>query len=66
MFPNQITLAAAHPMPLCMAEDYSYDIGIRLNCDVYIGRYESATDYLPAVFAPQHTVDVRFRNTSCM
>jgi hypothetical protein len=41
-----------------MAEDYSYDIGIRLNCDVYIGRYEPATDYLPAVFAPQHTVDV--------
>jgi hypothetical protein len=41
-----------------MAEDYSYDIGIRLNCNVYIGRYESAIDYLPAVFAPQHTVDV--------
>jgi len=41
------------------AEDYSYDIGIRLDCDVYVGRYESATDYLPSVFAPNHTVDVR-------
>jgi hypothetical protein len=40
------------------AEDYSYDVGIRLNCNIYVGRYESATDYLPAVFAPNHTVDV--------
>jgi hypothetical protein len=41
------------------AEDYSYDIGIRLNCNIYIGRYESATDYLPSVFSPKHSVDVR-------
>ena len=42
-------------------EDYSYDIGIRLNCDVYVGRYESATDYLPSAFATQHAVDVRMQ-----
>ena len=36
------------------AEDYSYDIGIRLNCNIYIGRYESATDYLPSAFSPNH------------
>jgi len=41
------------------ARDYSYDIGIRLNCNVYVGRYESATRYLPSVFAPNHEVDVR-------
>jgi len=41
------------------ADDFSYDIGIRLNCNVYVSRYESATDYLPAVFAPNHPVDVR-------
>lgn len=41
------------------AEDYSYDIGIRLDCNIYIGRYESATDYLPAVFSANHAVDVR-------
>jgi hypothetical protein len=40
-------------------DDYSYDVGIRLNCNIYVGRYESATDYLPSVFAPNHTVDVR-------
>ena len=44
------------------AEDYSYDIGIRLNCNIYIGRYESATDYLPSVFSPKHSVDVRLQN----
>jgi len=43
------------------AEDYSYDIGIRLNCNIYIGRYESATDYLPSVFSPKHPVDVRLQ-----
>lgn len=43
------------------AEDYSYDIGIRLNCDVYVGRYESAIDYLPSAFAAQHAVDVRLQ-----
>ncbi len=41
-----------------MADDYSYDIGIRLNCNIYVGRYESATDYLPSIFAPQRTIDV--------
>jgi len=40
---------------------YSYDIGIRLDCTDYIGRYESATKYLPSVFAPNHEVDVRLR-----
>jgi hypothetical protein len=40
------------------ADDYSYDIGVRLDCNVYIGRYESAIDYLPAAFAPNHNVDV--------
>jgi len=43
------------------AEDYSYDIGIRLDCNIYIGRYESAIDYLPSVFSPKHSVDVRLQ-----
>jgi hypothetical protein len=45
--------------PLQSRDDYSYDIGIRLNCNVYVGRYESATRYLPSVFAANHEVDVR-------
>ena len=43
------------------AEDYSYDIGIRLNCNIYIGRYESAIDYLPSVFSPKHSVEIRLQ-----
>lgn len=41
------------------ASDYAYDVAIRLNCNVYNTRYESPTDYLPSVFAPNHPVDVR-------
>jgi hypothetical protein len=37
---------------------YAYDIGIRLNCVDYIGRYLSAFDYLPSVFAPNNNVQV--------
>jgi hypothetical protein len=40
------------------ADDYSYDVGIRVNCTVYVGRYESAIDYLPSSFAPNHSVEV--------
>ena len=42
-----------------MPEEYSYDIKIKLQCDQYIGRYESATDYLPSVFKPNQNIDVR-------
>jgi uncharacterized protein involved in exopolysaccharide biosynthesis len=40
---------------------YSYDIGIRLGCTVYRTRYDSAFDYLPSVFAPNHAVEVNLR-----
>jgi hypothetical protein len=40
------------------AEVHSYDIGIRQDCTVYTVRYESALDYLPSVFTPNHAVDI--------
>jgi hypothetical protein len=43
------------------AEDCSYDIGIGLNCNIYSGRDESATDYLPSAFSPNRAVDVRLQ-----
>jgi hypothetical protein len=43
------------------SRDYAYEVGIRLDCDVYVGLYQSATNYLPADFAPNKTVDVRLR-----
>jgi hypothetical protein len=36
----------------------SDDIGIRLGCTVYRTRYDSAFDYLPSVFAPNHPIEV--------
>ena len=41
------------------ADNYTYDIGIRLECNVYVGRYYSAIDFLPSIFAPNHSVDLR-------
>jgi hypothetical protein len=37
---------------------YDYDISIRLNCSVYVGRYESAIDYLPNAFAPNQPIEI--------
>lgn len=39
-------------------EVYSYDIGIRLDCTVYVVRYETGLDYLPSVFTPHRTINV--------
>jgi len=41
--------------------NYAYEIGIRLDCKVYIGLYQSAINYLPSDLAPNKTVDVRLR-----
>lgn len=37
---------------------YSYDIGIQLNCTMYVVRYDTGFDYLPSVFSPHQTVQV--------
>ena len=42
-----------------MPQTSSYDVRIRVNCSEYVGRYESATDYLPAAFAANKKIDVR-------
>jgi hypothetical protein len=44
------------------AGTYSYNVGVRLDCNIYVGCYESGIDYLPSVLAPNHTVDVRLDN----
>ncbi len=43
------------------ARDYSYDIGVQLECKVYVGRYHSPTNYLPSGFARDKTVEVRLQ-----
>ena len=48
-----------NPMDAPLQPDvYSYDIGIQLNCTVYVVRYETGLDYLPSVFSPHQTVEV--------
>src|SRR3981081_4464275 len=37
---------------------YSYDIGIRVGSAIYRTSYASSFDYLPAVFAPNHPIQV--------
>jgi hypothetical protein len=47
--------------------DYSYDVGIRVNCTTYVGRYDSAINYLPSSIAPNHPVQVLLRkHTLCV
>lgn len=41
------------------ADDFAYEVGIRVECTKYVGRYESFLDYLPAAIAPNKEVDVR-------
>jgi len=38
---------------------YLYDVSVRLNCDVYVGRYESELDDLPSALSANNFVPVR-------
>jgi len=38
---------------------YPYDIFVQLNCDVYVGRYESELEDLPSALSPHNPVRVR-------
>ena len=40
--------------------DYAYDVGIRFNCTLYVGRYKSAHDYVP--FTINNRVNARVGN----
>lgn len=40
-------------------EEYAYDIGLKVDCTLYTGRYESAIDYLPSYFRRESTMGVR-------
>ena len=38
---------------------YIYDLGIRLDCDLYVGRYESTENQTPSLFDINHNLNVR-------
>jgi hypothetical protein len=41
------------------SEYYAYEVSVRVNCGIYVARYETPFDYIPSAFAPGHTVPVR-------
>src|SRR5208282_6894105 len=41
------------------ASEFYYDIGVRMNCMLYVGRYKSASNFVPSPIAPNNRVDVR-------
>lgn len=43
-------------------QEYFYDVGIRLDCSLYIGRYESSTFQSAASFALNNMVKVRMND----
>ena len=38
---------------------YLYNVSVRLNCDVYVGRYETELDNLPSELSANNSVPVR-------
>src|ERR1051326_3464085 len=40
------------------ASDNSYDIAIRLNCDLYVGRYRSSINFVPPEVSANQAVQV--------
>jgi hypothetical protein len=50
----------ADPVRTPLQSHYTvYNVSVQLNCDVYVGRYESELDDLPTALSPQSTVPVR-------
>ena len=41
------------------APEYYFDVGIRMNCVLYVGQYKSASNFVPTPIAPRNRVDVR-------
>ena len=52
------TGASADRTPL-QSHYYLYDVSVRLNCDVYVGRYETELDDLPSALSANNSVPVR-------
>jgi hypothetical protein len=38
---------------------YLYNVSVQLNCDIYVGRYESESDDLPDALSPNNHVPLR-------
>ena len=54
------TGAAATRAPL-QSHYYLYNVSVQLNCDVYVGRYETELDDLPSALSANNSVPVRLQ-----
>jgi hypothetical protein len=52
--------AGANPdhAPL-QSHSFLYNVSVQLNCDIYVGRYESESDDLPDALSPNNHVPIR-------
>jgi len=52
--------AGANPVRTPLQSRYFlYNVSVQLNCDIYVGRYESETDDLPDALSPNNHVPIR-------
>ncbi len=52
--PHHSKLTDAPPPP----NEYDHDVAVSMNCSVSVGRYRSATDYVPSTFTPGQKVEM--------
>jgi hypothetical protein len=54
--------AGADPVrtPL-QSHHYLYNVSVQLNCEIYVGRYESEFDDLPSTLSPNNRVPIRLK-----
>lgn len=56
----EYTLGGSNPSDAPLTSRYyEFQVAIRIGCDVYIGRYQTAFNYLPSAFTAERTIPVR-------
>lgn len=54
------SFSGSNPTDAALRSDvYLYDVWLRVDCAIYVVRYESSLDQPPPIFAPERHVDVR-------
>ena len=56
----EYTIGGSNPSDAQLASSYyTYEISIRVGCRIYVGRYDTALNYLPSIFARDQHVELR-------
>ena len=54
-----VRLGASPDRTPLQSHSYLYNVSVQLNCDIYVGRYESESDDLPDALSPNNHVPIR-------